>query len=629
MSDILKCDVAVVGAGHAGAEAAAASSRLGLDTVLFTLSLDSVANMPCNPSVGGTGKGHLVYEIDALGGIMGRAADLAAVSSRTLNESKGAAVRSKRVQADRRKYKAVVTDMLKKEPNLRLVQAEIVRLEVTAGRITAVITRMGERWECSAAVLCCGTYLCGMVHVGDIHYPAGPDGSLSADRLTESLRSEGLSVMRFKTGTPVRASARTIDFSRLEEQVGEAFAVPFSHLTPDDYLDGQQRATPCHIVYTNAKTHEIIKKNLHRSAMYSGNIHGVGPRYCPSIEDKIVRFADKERHQLFIEPMGEDDDEVYIQGFSTSMPTEVQREMLHSLEGFENAHITRNAYAIEYDLCNPTELDVTLGFKKIRGLYGAGQFNGTSGYEEAAAQGLVAGANAALYVKNESPLIIERQSSYIGIMIDDLINKGVTEPYRIMTSRSEYRLLMRQDNADLRLTPKAHGAGLIDEESWESFLARRRRVDSEISRLGVTVISVGSANEMLERCSSSPVRTACRAAELLRRPEVSYEAICEASPPDEELSRKEKLTVSAEIKYEGYIKKQEAAVKSAQRAEGMKLPADIDYREVSGLRREAEIKLSEARPESVGQASRISGVNPADITALLIYLEAKRRERHQ
>ncbi len=625
MSEKLRCDVAVVGAGHAGVEAAAAAARLGCDTVLFTLSLDGIANMPCNPCIGGTGKGHLVYEIDALGGVMGRAADMATISSRTLNESKGAAVRSKRAQTDRRKYKAVVTDILKGTANLRLVGAEISGIETADGKITALTTKLGDRWECGAAVLCCGTYLCGTVHVGDIHYSSGPDGTLAANALSGALSSLGIRLMRFKTGTPVRVSAKTIDFSRLELQSGEANPIPFSKRTPENYLSDKTE-TPCHIVYTNEKTHEIIRKNLSRSAMYSGNIHGMGPRYCPSIEDKIVRFPDKEHHQLFVEPMGEGDDETYISGFSTSMPTVIQREMLHSLDGFESAHITRNAYAIEYDLCDPTELDATLGFRKIRGLYGAGQFNGTSGYEEAAAQGLVAGANAALFVLRRPPLIVERASSYIGIMIDDLVTRGVSEPYRIMTSRSEYRLFMRQDNADERLTPKGHDAGLIDEDAWEAFLSRRERTRREISRLASTVIRpTEDTNKALSSLGTSPILSAAHADELLRRPEVSYEALTSLTPAPEGLTRAEALTVETEIKYEGYLKKQEAAIKKAARAEGMKIPEDINYLCVRGMRAEAAAKLSERRPLTVGQASRISGVNPADITALLIYIEAERR----
>ncbi|MBR6743729.1 MAG: tRNA uridine-5-carboxymethylaminomethyl(34) synthesis enzyme MnmG, partial [Clostridia bacterium] len=424
-----KCDVAIVGAGHAGVEAALAAARMGLDTVLFTLSLDSVANMPCNPAIGGTGKGHLVFEIDALGGEMGRAADAATIQSRTLNESRGSAVHSKRVQADRAKYKEIMLRTLEKEENLRLVQAEVTEIGVTDGKITSVTTRLGAEWRCRAAVICSGTYLGGRIHVGGINFSAGPDGSLPSLGLAESLRSHGIEMMRFKTGTPVRVSRRSVDFSSLERQDGEKDPIPFSLYTPDGYLDGKEQLS-CHIVYTNAETHRIIRENINRSAMYSGNISGVGPRYCPSIEDKLVRFADKDRHQLFVEPIGEGADELYIGGFSTSLPSDVQTAMLKTLPGFENAHITRNAYAIEYDCCDPTGLDATLGFRKIKGLYGAGQFNGTSGYEEAAAQGLVAGVNAALYVMNKDPMLIGRSTSYIGIMIDDLITKGTKEPYR-------------------------------------------------------------------------------------------------------------------------------------------------------------------------------------------------------
>lgn len=630
-----KTTIAVIGAGHAGIEAALASARLGCDTVLFTLSLDAVANMPCNPSIGGTGKGHLVFEIDALGGQMGRTADLATLQSRTLNESRGNAVRSKRVQADRAKYKAIMLDILQKQPNLRLYQAEIVSIEAKDGRVTSVVTHLGVRWECSAVVLASGTYLGGVVHVGDINYPAGPDGSLPATRLTDSLRALGIPIMRFKTGTPVRVSAKTVNFSVLERQDGENAPIPFSYYTPEGYLDDTP-SLPCHIVYTNAETHRVIRENLSRSAMYSGNIRGRGPRYCPSIEDKLVRFADKERHQLFVEPMGEDSDELYIGGFSTSLPADVQYEMLHTLPGFENAHIIRTAYAIEYDCIDPTALTATLGIRHIAGLYSAGQSNGTSGYEEAAAQGLVAGANAALFSLGRAPLLIGRSTSYIGIMIDDLITKGAREPYRIMTSRSEYRLYMRQDNADARLTELAYRAGLIPEERWQSHLEKMRAIDEEIRRLDHTgVAPTDEVNAYLIAHGSSPISAGIRLSELLRRPELDYAALAPLDPArsnvgDRVFSDSESpslpaaviRTVETTVKYEGYIKKQEAAVRRAHARETTLIPLDTDYSAIGGLSREAVEKLTAHRPLSVGEASRLDGVTPADVSVLLIYLRA-------
>ncbi len=619
-----KCDVAVVGAGHAGVEAALAAARLGLDTVLFTLSLDFVANMPCNPAIGGTGKGHLVFEIDALGGEMGRVADMATIQSRTLNESRGTAVHSKRVQADRSKYKEIMLRTLESQKNLRLVQAEIVSVSVADGAVTSVTTRLGAVWQCGAAVIASGTYLSGVVHVGGINYPAGPDGSLPSAGLADSLREHGIKMMRFKTGTPVRVSKRSIDFSELERQEGEAEPIPFSYYTPDGYLDGIEPVA-CHIVYTNAETHRIIRENITRSAMYSGNIHGVGPRYCPSIEDKLVRFADKERHQLFVEPMGEDSDEMYIAGFSTSLPADVQEAMLRTLPGFKNAHITRSAYAIEYDCCDPTELDATLGFRAVRGLYGAGQFNGTSGYEEAAAQGLVAGANAALYVLGREPMIIGRSTSYIGIMIDDLITKGTREPYRIMTSRSEYRLYMRQDNADERLTEIGYRAGLISDERWAAYCEKRASIEAELERLEHTgVAPIEEVNAILSEYGSSPISAGTRLVELLRRPELDYGAIERIAPPTAALSRGVKLTVSTTVKYDGYIKKQLAAVSRARSREDAVLPNDIDYGKIGGLRLEAVQKLTQHRPHSVGEAAGLAGVNPADVSVLLLYLDSRK-----
>ena len=617
-----KTKVAVIGAGHAGVEAALASARLGLDTVLFTLSLDALANLPCNPSIGGTGKGHLVFEIDALGGEMGRAADKATIQSRTLNLGKGAAVHSKRVQADRKKYQSIMKHTLELQRNLRLVQAEIVSLgtatENGKKRVASVTTSLGEVWECEAAIICTGTYLEGEIFVGDVSYSGGPDGSLPAKGLSAALSALGIRIVRFKTGTPARVNRRSIDFSRLEEQVGETPVIPYSADTGSE-LDSLEQIS-CHIVYTNANTHGIIKDNIKRSAMYSGKIHGTGPRYCPSIEDKITRFADKPRHQLFVEPMGLDTEEMYIQGFSTSLPTDVQYEMLRSLEGFENAEIMRYAYAIEYDCCDPTQLYATLEFKDISNLYGAGQFNGTSGYEEAAAQGLVAGVNAARKLTGREPMILRRDNSYIGTLIDDLVTKGTNEPYRMMTSRAEYRMLLRQDNADLRLTPIGYEAGLVTEERYAAFLRKKASIEGEIKRLEKTHLSPEAVNPMLEKMGQTPVSSGVSLADLLRRPGIDYATLAEIDSERPELDRRVVLTVEVSVKYEGYIKKEIAEVARRAKLEEKKLPEDIDYLSVRGLRIEAAQKLQKFRPLTVGQASRISGVNPADISVLLIYL---------
>ena len=619
-----RTEVAVIGAGHAGIEAALAAARLGCETILFTLNLDSLANLPCNPSIGGTGKGHLVYEIDALGGEMGRAADAVTLQSRTLNLGKGAAVHSKRIQADRMRYRAIMKKTVESTPHLRLIQAEVTALltEEKEGKkfVTGVKTALGETFLASRVIIASGTYLDSAIFVGDVTYPAGPDGLMGASGLSASLREAGIRLLRFKTGTPARVAKRSIDFSALEVQNGEEHITPFSSLTAENAFDSLKQI-PCHIVYTNAETHRIIHENLKRSALFSGNIHGTGPRYCPSIEDKIVRFADKERHQLFVEPCGEDTEEMYMQGFSTSMPTDVQKALLHSLPGFENAEIMRYAYAIEYDCTDPLELYPTLAFKKIEGLYGAGQFNGTSGYEEAAAQGLVAGINAALSLKGEEPLILSRDSSYIGTLIDDLVTKGTREPYRIMTSRSEYRLLLRQDNADLRLSEMGHRVGLLSDERYAAFLARRAGIEGELARMNATVIPPSAeVNALLASLHSAPLASGMRLSELLRRPELTYEALAPIDKERPALPRNVRVTAEIEVKYEGYLRRQRKEVERQRRLEEYKLPENMDYHAVKGLRLEAMQKLSEIRPESIGQASRISGVNPADISVLLIFL---------
>ena len=623
-----KTSVAVIGAGHAGIEAALACARMGVKTVLFTTNLDAVGNMPCNPSIGGSAKGHLVYEIDALGGEMGYAADLATLQSRTLNLGKGAAVHSKRVQADRNEYKKIMKKTLESEPDLMLLQAEIVNLvtELKDGkyRIIGVETSLGERWLCDAAVIATGTFLESEIFVGDKVFSSGPDGMLPAKGLSKSLRDLGIELYRFKTGTPARVHRRSIDLSVLEVQEGEDEPIPYSVRT-EKKDKSEVNLVPCHVVYTNKNTHDIINGNIERSAMYSGNITGAGPRYCPSIETKLVRFADKERHQLFVEPCGMDTEEMYIQGFSTSMPTDVQHEMLRSLPGFENAEIMRYAYAIEYDLVNPWELYPTLEFKKVEGRYGAGQFNGTSGYEEAAAQGLVAGINAALKIKNEEPMILSRDSSYIGTLIDDLVTKGTEEPYRMMTSRSEYRLLLRQDNADLRLTEIAHKVGLVRGERYEKFLQKKAEIEAEIQRINKTNIPPSEeVNALLAEHNSTLITTGIKLSELLRRPELSYKILAPVDKERPTLSSAVCRTVEISVKYEGYIKRELAEAERKKKLEEKPLPKDLDYTTVLGLRLEAAEKLNIVRPTSVGQASRISGVNPADISVLLIYLTSRR-----
>jgi tRNA uridine 5-carboxymethylaminomethyl modification enzyme len=630
-----KCDVAVIGAGHAGIEAALAAARLGVDTVLFTMSFESIANMPCNPSIGGTAKGHLVYEIDALGGEMGRAADLVTLQSRLLNMGKGVAVQSKRIQADRKQYQSIMKRTLEETPNLRLIQSEVVAISVsnskndsaemepdTATCVSSLRTQLGEEWSCKCIVIATGTYLESTIFVGDVSYDAGPDGFLPARGLSASLEELGIKLLRFKTGTPARVKRESIDFSQLEIQPGDPSPLPYSSLHSECFFKDLDQ-TPCHIVYTNTETHRIIKENITRSALYSGKIHGTGPRYCPSIEDKLVRFADKERHQLFVEPMGADTSEMYIQGFSTSLPTDVQRDMLHSLKGFENAEIMRYAYAIEYDCADPLQMDASLEFKNVKGLFGAGQFNGTSGYEEAAAQGLLAGINAARSIKNLPPVILPRSGSYIGTLIDDLVTKGTNEPYRMMTSRSEYRLLLRQDNADLRLTPIGYEIGLIQEERFQAFMQKKQCQEVEKERLEATHVSPATAAPLLESLGESPLKSGASLADLLRRPAITYAALKEIDPDRPDLPLNVRLTVETDIKYNGYVEKQLSEVERRKKTEEKRLPKDIDYRSIKGLRLEAAQKLEAIRPQSIGQASRISGVNPADITVLLIYLGTK------
>ncbi len=627
-------DVGVIGAGHAGIEAALACARLGLDTVLFTINLDAVGNMPCNPAIGGTGKGHLVFEIDALGGEMGKAADEVTLQSRTLNLGKGAAVHSKRIQADRAAYRARMKHTLETTAHLRLIQAEIVAVDVVEKdgkkRVSALTTALGEVYTVRAAVLATGTYLDSEIFVGDVSYKSGPDGLMGASALSDNLRALGLPLRRFKTGTPARVNRRSIDFTNLAEQPGECPITPFSARTDAHAFDNLVQI-PCHIVYTNAETHRIIRDNIRRSAMYSGKIHGMGPRYCPSIEDKLVRFADKERHQLFIEPLGRDTEEMYIQGFSTSLPTDVQQAMLHSLEGFAHAEIMRYAYAIEYDCIDPTALYPTLETKEVTGLYGAGQFNGTSGYEEAAAQGLVAGINAAMQLLGREPLVLPRASSYIGTLIDDLVTKGTNEPYRIMTSRSEYRLLLRQDNADARLTPYGHRVGLVDDMRYAAFLEKQAAIDAEVERITKTNIPPSDAvNALLVQSGSAPIATGAKLADLVRRPELSYDLLAPVDSTRPTLPRAVRFSAEVRVKYDGYIRRELAEVKKLQKLEEKLLPPDIDYAAIGGLRLEARQKLNKIRPRSLGQAMRISGVSPADISVLMIRLaDAGRPEKEE
>lgn len=616
-----KYDVAVIGAGHAGCEAALAAARMGCSVVMFSVNLDAVANMPCNPHIGGTAKGHLVREIDALGGEMGKAADETYIQIKMLNLGKGPAVHSLRAQIDRMKYRERMKHTIELQDNLDLKQGEVIDIRFEDGKVKSVVTATGAVYDVNSCIIATGTYLNGRIVIGELKIDGGPDGMMPAKGLSDSLIKAGVRLMRFKTGTPSRLNRKSVDFSKMEHQDEKDPPLPFSFETENM----RPSTADCYITYTNAETHRIIRDNIERAPLFNKSIKGTGPRYCPSIEDKVMRFADKERHQIFIEPMGENTEELYVQGMSSSLPEDVQIKMLHSIKGLENAKIQRNAYAIEYDCLDPTQLKSTLEFKEISGLFGAGQFNGSSGYEEAACQGLMAGINAALKVKNKPPFVLDRSEAYIGVLIDDLTIKGTPEPYRMLTSRAEYRLLLRQDNADLRLTEKGHELGLISDGRYNAFLEKKRLIEQEIERCEKKNISPSEANPVLERFLSTPITTGFKLGELIRRPELNYFVLKDADSDRPPLPYAVCEEVNIAVKYDGYIRMQKEQVEAFRKLEKRKIPADTDYNLISGLKKEAREKLIKAKPENIGQAGRISGVSPADIAVLYIYLDQNKR----
>ena len=625
MNVVENYDVAVVGAGHAGCEAALACARLGLETIMFTVSVESIALMPCNPNIGGSSKGHLVRELDALGGEMGKNIDATFIQSKMLNKSKGPAVHSLRAQADKQEYSKRMRNVLENTDHLTIRQAEVSELIAEDGVIKGLKTFSGAVYNTKAVVLCTGTYLKARCIFGDISYYTGPNGLLAANYLSDSMRKLGIEIVRFKTGTPARVDGRTIDFDKMEEQRGDTPIVPFSFATDPD--DIQKEQVSCWLTYTNEQTHDIIRKNIDRSPLYSGVIHGTGPRYCPSIEDKVMRFADKDRHQVFIEPEGNYTHEWYLGGMSSSLPEDVQYDMYHTVPGLEHAKIVRNAYAIEYDCINPIQLKPSLEFKKIKGLFSGGQLNGSSGYEEAAVQGLIAGINAAMQILDREPLILDRSEAYIGVLIDDLVTKENHEPYRMMTSRAEYRLLLRQDNADMRLTEYGYKVGLISEERYKHLLEKKNMIEKEISRLKSIVIGGSNpVNDKLAQMNSTPLNNGTSLADLIRRPELNYDMIADFDPDRQSLPREVIEQVNINIKYEGYISRELKQVEHFKKLENKLIPANINYDDISGLRIEARQKLKDYSPRSIGQATRISGVSPADITVLLVYMEQHRRQ---